>query len=532
MPNFGLRNESTINSRRHNGQLSENIRRFRQSGVRLNHDQLKIGHVLAVDGDLDKGDVGIGMTAGMDNASAIAMNNQRVGSESAASIYRGLMRQFAELDRSKNADVNHAADESTHGFLLTQLRLVESIEVDIPDNPRHLVHWLAQNVKNIGEQYHSYIAARDAGAPRRFFSTRSHALHFLRAVAPTKMVDGAWLYGLLNQWPDPYLAPFIDIYLDELGQGNADQNHVLLYRRLLAYEGINTELPLSDAHFIQGAIQLALARHVKEFLPEIIGFNLGYEQLPLHLLISAYELAELGIDPYYFTLHVTIDNFDSGHAQKSLQGALALIPKLDDDGEFYQRLINGYKLNSLGLSTAQIIAQFSADEEVLLMLRHKSELGRFMHADNIRIEERTVNEWLSAPQQIGDFIAALIRAGWIKRNQDPNRSRFWRMIAASNGVMAGVFNRAEQRLIYDWICGDWQAGKNEILNVGRISRQRAARTDSSDINNDVQRLQQQLNQFDEPAAKLDSLVPYLSPSLHYTPIGLAATRLFCELLPS
>ncbi len=52
---------------------------------------------------------------------------------------------------------------------------------------------------------------------------------------------------------------------------------------------------LSDDHYIQGALQLAMAHHADQFLPEIIGFNLGYEQLPLHLLITAYELKELGI---------------------------------------------------------------------------------------------------------------------------------------------------------------------------------------------------------------------------------------------
>ena len=66
--------------------------------------------------------------------------------------------------------------------------------------------------------------------------------------------------------------------------------------------------------------RLALA--ATEYLPEVIGYNLGYEQLPLHLLISSYELSELGIDPYYFTLHVTIDNASTGHAQKAVQAVL------------------------------------------------------------------------------------------------------------------------------------------------------------------------------------------------------------------
>ncbi|MFD2270388.1 iron-containing redox enzyme family protein [Undibacterium arcticum] len=89
-----------------------------------------------------------------------------------------------------------------------------------------------------------------------------------------------------------------------------------MYKKLLATHGCEQWDNLSDEHFVQGAIQLSLAQHADHFLPEVIGFNLGYEQPPLHLLITAYELNELGIDPTYFTLHFTIDNANTGHAKK------------------------------------------------------------------------------------------------------------------------------------------------------------------------------------------------------------------------
>ena len=146
------------------------------------------------------------------------------------------------------------------------------------------------------------------------FRNRSHALHFIKSVAPTKLVDGAWLYGLLPRWTDARLAPLIRIYLEELGDGRAEQHHVLLYRKLLSAHGADRWHELGDEHHVQGAIQLSLAHHAAELLPEVIGFNLGYEQLPLHLPITAYELNELGVDPYYFSLHVTIDNASTGHA--------------------------------------------------------------------------------------------------------------------------------------------------------------------------------------------------------------------------
>ena len=467
--------------------------------------------------------------AGADFQSA-ATNAPNPDSDKPESIYRYLLQQFSITDPQH---VPISSDEQqAHKFLQHQLELANSINVDIPDFPQQLDDWAKENVKNIGNQYHSYIAERKAGSPRRMFTTRSHALYFLRAVAPTKLVDGAWLYGLLSHAKDSYIAPFVAIYLDELGHGKYDQNHVSLYNRLLMHEDINTRLPLSEQHYIQGAIQLALGRYTEEFLPEFVGFNLGYEQLPLHLLITAYELAELGIDPYYFTLHVTIDNFDSGHAHKALAGALALLPKIDDGGDFYRRMVRGYKLNFLGIDTPSVIAAFNADNELNLMLQHKSELGKFMHSDLARIEGRTINQWLAEPSRIGDFVQALIRAGWIKRHKNPNQSRFWRMISASNGVMAGVFNRAEQRLIYDWICGEWcETQATEIPNVGRFSRRHVTRTEKenvADLNSDITRLQQQVSQCENDQTAMDLLIPYLSPALHHSPVGLAATRIYSE----
>lgn len=420
----------------------------------------------------------------------------------------------------------------SYSYLLTQLEAAEQIEVDVPDTAQALAAWMDENVKMVGSQYQSYIVSRKSGSPRRFFANKSQALHFLRAVAPTKLVDGAWLYGLLQQWRSPHVAPLIDIYLDEIGHGIAARNHVLLYKKLLADNGIDPTVKLSEAHYVQGAIQLSLAHHGDSFLPEILGFNLGYEQLPLHLLITAYELKELGIDPYYFTLHVTIDNSHSGHAQKALQGILELMPKMDDGGAFYRRVLRGYKLNFLGESTWSIIGSFNLENELVDMLGRKSELGKLMHADHRKIGNRTVNEWLSSPTQIRDFLTTLTRTGWIHRDDDPQKSRFWQLIANDNGVMAGVFTAAEQQLVYDWI-----AGEKNRTPANRFSAptngESAAPTNSNcelDLNSDADQLRQQLAELEGKDASIDHLVRYLSPSLHHTPVGLAATRIFSSLL--
>src|SRR5690606_13441552 len=137
--------------------------------------------------------------------------------------------------------------------------------------------------------YRCFTKTRGQGEPLRFFTNRAHALYFLRNVAPTKLGDGASLYGVLQQWHDPRKPDLVRTYLEELGDGEPDQNDLLIYRDLIARKDIQELESLPDDRFLQGTLQLALGQLAGEFLPEIIGFNLGYERLPLHLLISTYE---------------------------------------------------------------------------------------------------------------------------------------------------------------------------------------------------------------------------------------------------
>ena len=164
-----------------------------------------------------------------------------------------------------------------------------------------------------------------------------------------------------------------------------------------------------DSHFEQGAVQLALGACGREFMPEVIGFNLGYEQLPLHLLITAYELNELGIDPYYFTLHVTVDNAASGHARRAIQAAQEAASTASDPAEFWRRVRRGYALNNVGLGTTAAIEGFDLHAELLRVLGSKSAEGKFAHSDRYGVEGRTVNDWLASPEGVEGFVQALER---------------------------------------------------------------------------------------------------------------------------
>ena len=455
-----------------------------------------------------------------------------------ASVPRMATQPSRELYFALFRDVDDEARMAAADYLRSQLEAAAALPCDLPQDPRDLQSWLEQRTARVGRQYQAYLQQRRAGAPRRYFSGKAHALHFLRGVAPTKLVDGAWLYGLLQRWDDPRFTLLIQTYLEELGEGRPEKNHVVLYRKLLASQGCDDWQQLDDEHFVQGAIQLALAEHAERFLPEIIGFNLGYEQLPLHLPITAYELTELGIDPYYFTLHVTVDNADSGHAKKAVQSLLDAWPQVADGAEFYRRVRAGYRLNELGASTVSVIGDFDLQREVLRIFEKKAGVGQFVHSDYCRFEGRTVNQWLAEPERVASFLAVLEQRGWIRHGQDPRESRFWQLIVGEQAPMFGVFSAHEQQLIHDWIAADWQPeGRRSPRGMPFATQHQQQRTQPSsgehaagnDFDAELQLLERQLARQPTREARMRLLLPLLAPQRHHSAAGLLATRRFSQL---
>lgn len=303
--------------------------------------------------------------------------------------------------------------EAAGEFLDQQLSLAATHDDDLPEDPADWPAWLDAGARRTAEAHAEYLRARRRGEGRRYFQVPSQAMHFIRSVAPTKLVDGAWLYGLLPHHGEERLRPLLETFLEELGDGVPARNHVLLYRRLLASIGSEEVEGLSDLHYLQGTQQLALGHLAADYLPEVIGYNLGYEQPPLHLLITTQELRELGFDSYYFQLHVTIDNAASGHARKALRAVYDNLPQLGGRAAFLERVRNGYRLNEVGLSTTQVIDGFDLEEELLAMFERKRPYAAGMHSDRCRIGGRTVNQWLAVPGRFPAFLACLEEEGWI-----------------------------------------------------------------------------------------------------------------------
>ncbi|WP_144180400.1 MULTISPECIES: iron-containing redox enzyme family protein [unclassified Pseudomonas] len=402
-------------------------------------------------------------------------------------------------------------DAGSGSWLEEQLAGAASMPDDLPDTPSELPAWSKKHTAEVATAYTDYRAQRRQGMPRRYFSNRAHALWFLQQVAPTKAVDGAWLQGTLHHWRDPRYHGLIRTYLEELGNGDPRCNHVLIYQRLLGRLGCVEAMPLDDTRYLQGALQLALGQHCDTYLPEVVGYNLGYEQPPLHLLITTYELAELGIDGQYFQLHVTIDNAASGHARLAIQALNQLSPAHDPQA-FYAKARIGYRLNNRGVATPDLIRQFDLQGELFAALERKRVFGQMMHADHCRLQQRTVNQWLAEPGAMPAFVAALQAQGWIRRGQPPANSRWWTLIDGPTAAMFGVFNAYEKQLWHDWIADDWQP------SIRRVSPGSwGLPEEPEDIPNDALNV--------APKA----LIQRMAGNRHATPDGLCATRAYMRV---
>lgn len=454
---------------------------------------------------------------------------------SLASLYRRLQSGTPDSPTRGEAEA----------FLRGEIDALAASPHDLPDSPDGLLGWMEANTQSVHERYAAYLQERRAGAPRRFFTNRAHALYVLRSIAPTKLVDGAWLYGLLQHWRNPRLADLVRTYVEELGEGALDKNHVVLYRGLLARHALDPLDDLDDDLYRQGLIQLALGWNAENFLPEVAGFNLAYEQLPLHLLITAYELNELGLDPYYFTLHVTVDNPDSGHARRACQAVLDLVPRLDDGGEFWRRVQNGARLADAGLGTTAVIQGFDIDQEVLRILRHKARSGSGAHSDYCRVAGRNVNEWLSEPQQLPDFLQALQQAGWIRRGEPAENSRFWKLLQGERAEMFGVFSSYELQVVHDWLRGDASADGQPYTECAPPEGARRRPTFRAALRNgmvgtgaagdatglmdpDLDVFTAKYSQATDDEQRHALCVEAMSPAAHWTPAGLEATRRFWQ----
>lgn len=168
----------------------------------------------------------------------------------------------------------------------------------------------------------------------------------------TFCTDGCWLDGSFqpSMMHCEEFKLLFNIYRDELGAGNLEANHNFIARKLFKSMGIDFP-QLSKEEFFTGNsipsdfmvpfIQYSLSSLFRSYLPEILGLNLTMETngVSWGYRRSSAELRRSGFSSQYMDLHMTIDNYSSGHGYQAKRAIISYMDSAAKYGHKHQQLI-------------------------------------------------------------------------------------------------------------------------------------------------------------------------------------------------
>lgn len=355
------------------------------------------------------------------------------------------------------------------------------------------------------KRYERYIARRRAKGPRELFVDAEYAKKWLRLASMVKFVDGGWIGAIVNSLPllnDPTLRDTgmeraagkiaWQVISEEFGDGDLEKNHVYLYEKLISqlnttdgrssssgfqphFDGTAPEEGVPNCWTAAIAQQcIGLLSSPEDYFQEALGFNMAYECLAYHLLITSYELRELKVDNYYFNLHITIDNPSTGHSamarvavEKYMEGLLAR-----DGPEAVERAwkkIQAGFILAEGLPTtptkpvdggdiSKINTTPPASTTTLAfadLICHKAVGSAQIHcASRLKFGGKTVEQWLDPTKltqaSAVDFANILAeKPVWVVPGH-PEKSRMVKELEWG-GRMFGAFSRMEVETVRAWV---------------------------------------------------------------------------------
>ncbi|SLM35864.1 PqqC-like protein [Lasallia pustulata] len=354
--------------------------------------------------------------------------------------------------------------------------------------PESLASFLQSENEKIMHEWEEYLGRRKTGNPTEMFRDRKEAQWWLKQIAPVKYVDGAWL-GHVNKITTPFALRRASkdawqVLSEELGDGDLAKNHVHIYHELM--EEVEPGLPEGDsADFIhprhqinkpsvwKAAIaQLLISLFPHDFLPEILGFNLHYELITLDTLKAAKELKELKLNAYYFILHISIDNADSGHTAIAMHTVMAYMEQIRSNHgdraaqKVWKRIQAGYILSeglptapgcpSLKTPAADLFPRNEHEKQVINIFKAKAPVAHKIHCSSrMKIGRQTLVNWLNpnafmSRQWQMDFLNDLrSMRPWVSEG-DSRNSKLIQAISWP-GIMFGSFTQNEVEVIKRWI---------------------------------------------------------------------------------
>lgn len=335
----------------------------------------------------------------------------------------------------------------------------------------------------LNEIYNNFV--RDAENPQTYEEdlalTRDSVIYGLLQLAPFNQLDGTWLRHATPPGPiDDVHSMIFSIYMDEMGDGNVQQNHSNVYTDLL--KSVNIYLPdmstkayaqntaLLDSAFTLPVFILAITQFSEEFFPELLGMTLQLEWEAVSLVPVVDQLNAFGIDPLYYVLHIGIDNAASGHgaiAKKAVEIFLDEVRENEGEEvmqEIWKRIWNGYvAFGTLG-SLGQDIANYqsnppSLNDRMINLIIQKQPYGSMNHRSKM-LGPNQINDWFADPQ---GFLNELQKSGIVIPGR-PDISPIFRLMSF-NGPMYHVFTEDEQALWSEWVLSLAQTGSEPAFNL-------------------------------------------------------------------
>ncbi|THY21600.1 hypothetical protein D6D01_06601 [Aureobasidium pullulans] len=374
-------------------------------------------------------------------------------------LYKSLFHQLHNLEL--HARVLPQARDVLISFLSNAVDCADQITksniLDIPTfDAEALASFIRARDDAIGHRWEEYVQRRHSGAQRELFADKEAAIEWLRQRAPVKYVDGAWL-GHIHKISTPFHLRSVaknawQILSEELGDGDLEKNHAHVYRQLMndiganlpdaeSIEFISKDLGLNSKPIWEAALaQVIISLFPNNFLPEILGFNLHFELLTWDTMRAIKELRELGLNDYYFRLHISIDNADSGHTAMALKIVLDYMDTIKETegeeraAEAWRRIQSGFlmsemfdrpeaKKSTLYRSTGSKLTPIKS--EVVRIFKSKAAVSQRLHC------------------------ASRSNLPWIQAG-DSKSSRFIQQISWK-GQMFGAFTHVEVELLERWI---------------------------------------------------------------------------------
>jgi len=320
--------------------------------------------------------------------------------------------------------------------------------------------------------YDNYV--RDNQDPNLFAQdlqqTRAQVINEVLQFAPFNQLDGAWLRHITPDGPLANINELLfHIRMDELGDGNVEQNHANVYTDML--KSVNIYLPdlhtrayadnpaLLDSSFTTTVFLLGISQFNDEFFPELLGMTLNLEWGSVSLPRQVNMYTAFGITPKYYTLHVGIDNASEGHgaiAKQAVEMYLELVRQQEGEEAMqaaWKRVWTGYvafgTLGTLGADLAELPTPQNQGPNQLWnamadMIQSKAQYASLMHSD-IRIGENRLNDWFEDPFGL---MVALQEAGFIIPG-DLDSPMF--RLMSFNGPMYKVFSDEQLQLWQRWV---------------------------------------------------------------------------------